>query len=198
MARGTCSMQRDLRECEAPPTMWLKDFLQTLRTASQRLAMVTNRNHCLKRHRLEHPLMVGQGVVIGYRYSDGAGKLRLGRSAGLHNKPQSSITSLAKSQVLAYRWNLRQVEDDTSMNLGTVYSSPDNWSRCLRPMLYAGRSLRSSLREGKPLTWRRETVKSQCKLQKLNTYEEDVRAYDDYGKTSKTSRASDPKPRTQV
>ena len=167
-------MKRDLRKCEALLTMWLKDFLQTLRTASQRLAMVTNRNHCLKRHRLEHPLMVGQGVVIGYQYSDGTGMSRWGKSAGLHNKPQSPITSLAKSQALAYRWNLRQVEDETSMNLGTTYGFPANGSRCLRPMLYVGRSLRSSLREGKPLTWRRETVKSQCKFAELNTYEEDV------------------------
>ncbi len=173
MARETCSMKRDLRKCEALPTMWLKDSLQILRTASQRLAMVTNRNHCLKRHRLEHPLMVGQDVVIGYQYSDGTGKSRWGRNAELYNKPQSPITSLAKRRVLAYRWNLRQVEDETSMNLGTTYSSPMG-SRCLQPMLYVGRNLRSSLREGKPLTWRRETVKSQCKLQKPNTYEEDV------------------------
>jgi hypothetical protein len=166
-------MNREVRRCEALLTMWLKDSLQILRTASQRLAMVTNRNHCLKRHRLEHLLMVGQGVVIGYRYSDGIGQPRLGRKAELRNKPQSPVTSLAKSQVLAYRWNLRQVVDETSMNLGTTYSSPQR-SRCLRPMLYVGRSLRSSLREGKPLTRRRETVKSQCKIAKLNTYEEDV------------------------
>ena len=159
MARETCLMKRDLRKCEALPTMWLKDFLQILRTASQRLAMVTNRNHCLKRHRLEHLLMVGQGVVIGYRYSDGTGMSHSGRSAGLHNKPQSPITSLAKNQVLAYRWNLRQVVDETNMNLGTTYSSPTG-SRCLRPMLYVGRSLHSSLRWGKPITWRREAVKS--------------------------------------
>ena len=145
--------------------------------------MVTNRNHRLKRHRLEHPLLIGQGVVIGYQYSDGAGKSRLDRSAGLQAecniwlKPQSPITSLAKSQVLAYRWNLRQVEDETNMNLGTTYDFPDVYgdgNRCLRPISYMGRSLRSSPREGKPLTWRRETVKSQCKLQELNTYEEDV------------------------
>jgi len=164
MAKGTCLMERDPRRCEALLRMWLRDSLQILRTASQRLAMVTNRNHYLKRHRLEHLLMVGQGVVIGNQHSDGADKSRLDRSAGLqaeqkfgHN-PQSPITSLAKSQVLAYRWNLRQVEDETSMNLGTIYSSP-NGSRCLRPMLYVGRSLRSSLRWGKPITWRRETVK---------------------------------------
>ena len=74
------------------------------------------------------------------------------------HKPQSPITSLAKSQVLAYRWNLRQVADETSMNLGTTYSSPLG-SRCLRPMLYVGRSLRSSPRWGKPITWRREAVR---------------------------------------
>jgi len=45
--------------------------------------MVTNRNHRLKRHRLEHPLMIGQGVVIGYQYSLGIGKPRMGRNAGL-------------------------------------------------------------------------------------------------------------------
>ena len=121
--------------------------------------MVTKRNHRLKRHRLEHPLLIGQGVVIGYRYSDGAGKSRLDRSAGLQIEPQSPITSLAKSQVLAYRWNLRQVVDEANMNLGTTYSSPFG-SRCLRPMLYVGQSLRSSLRWGKPITWRREAVKS--------------------------------------
>ena len=169
MARETCLMKRDLRRCEALPTMRLMSSLQTLRTDSQRLAMVTKRNHCLKRHRLEHPLMVGQGVVIGHQYSDGIGKSRTDRSAGLqaerkfgHN-PQSPITNLAKSQVLAYRWNLRQVEDETSMNLGTIYSSP-NGSRCLRPMLYVGRSLRSSPRWGKPITWRRETVKSTVQI----------------------------------
>jgi hypothetical protein len=135
--------------------------------------MVTNRNHRLKRHRLEHPLMVGQGVVIGYQYSDGTGKSRSGRSAGLQTErnvqpqPQSPITSLAKSQVLAYRWNLRQVADETSMNLGTTYSSPTG-SRCLRPMLYVGRSLRSSLRWGKPITWRREAVKSTVQIAKAN------------------------------
>jgi hypothetical protein len=102
-------MNREVRRCEALLTMWLKDSLQILRTASQRLAMVTNRNHCLKRHRLEHLLMVGQGVVIGYRYSDGIGKPRLGRKAELQaerkysHKLQSPVTSLAKSQVLAYR-----------------------------------------------------------------------------------------------
>ena len=144
--------------------------------------MVTKRNHCLKRHRLEHLLMVGQGVVIGYQYSEGIGKSRSDRNVGLHNNPQSPITSLVKNQVLAYRWNLRQVEDETSMNLGTIYDFPDvcccngngHGNRCLRPISYMGRSLRSSPREGKPLTWRRETVKSQCKLQELNTYEEDV------------------------
>lgn len=166
-------MNREVRRCEALLRMWLKDSLQILRTASQRLAMVTNRNHCLKRHRLEHPLMVGQGVVIGYQYSDGTGKSRRDRKAELRNKPQSPLTSLAKSQVLAYRWNLRQVVDETGMNLGTTYSSPYG-SRCLRPMLYVGRSLRSSLREGKPLTRRRETVKSQCNIAKPTTYEEDV------------------------
>jgi len=176
MAKETCLMERDPRRCEALLRMWLRDSLQILRTASQRLAMVTNRNHCLKRHRLEHPLvtrMVGQGVVIGYQYFDGTGKSDLGRNTGLQNNPQSPITSLAKSQALAYRWNLRQVEDETSMNLGTIYSSP-NGSRCLRPMLYVGRSLRSSLRRGKPVTWQREAVKSQCKHASLNTYEEDV------------------------
>jgi hypothetical protein len=173
MAKETCPMNREVRRCEALLTMWLKDSLQILRTASQKLAMVTNRNHCLKRHRLEHPLKVGQGVVIGYWYSEGTGKSRWDRKAELRNKPQSPITSLAKSQVLAYRWNLRQVANETGMNLGTTYSSPYG-SRCLRPMLYVGRSLRSSLREGKPLTWRRETVKSQCKIAKPTTYEEDV------------------------
>ena len=179
MAKETCPMKRDLRRCEALLTMWLRSSLQASRTASQRLAMVTKRNHCLKRHRLERLLMVGQGVVIGYWYSEGTGKSRWDRNAGLQaelsfsQKPQSPITSLAKSQALAYRWNLRQVEDETSMNLGTIYSSPYG-SRCLRPMLYVGRSLRSSLREGKPLTWRRETVKSQCKIAAPNTYKEDV------------------------
>jgi hypothetical protein len=177
MARETCPMMRDHIGCEALPIIRLKSSLQALRTDSQRLAMVTIRNHCLKRHRLEHPLMVGQGVVIGYQYSDGIGKSRSDRNVGLRNNPQSPITSLAKSQALAYRWNLRQVENETSMNLGTIYDFPDVYghrNRCLRPISYMGRSLRSSPREGKPLTWRRETVKSQCKLQELNTYEEDV------------------------
>ena len=179
MAKKTCLAKRDLKRCEALLTMRLKSSLQALRTASQRLAMVTKRNHCLKRHRLEHLLMVGQGVVIGYQYSEGIGKSRSDRNVGLHNNPQSPITSLVKNQVLAYRWNLRQVEDETSMNLGTTYGSPPG-SRCLRPMPYVGRSLRSSLRWGKLITWRREAVKSTVQIATLNTYEEDVCTYNDY------------------
>ena len=57
--------------------------------------MVTNRNHRLKRHRLEHPLLIGQGVVIGHRYSDGIGKSRWDRNAGLQTEqkvqPQTAI-----------------------------------------------------------------------------------------------------------
>ncbi len=45
--------------------------------------MVTNRNHRSKRHRLEHPAMIGQGVVIGYQYSLGIGKPLMGRNTGL-------------------------------------------------------------------------------------------------------------------
>ena len=179
MARETCSAERDPRECEAFPTMRLMDSLQILRTDSQRPATVTKRNHCLKRHRLEHPPKVGLGVVIGHQNCEGTGESRLDRNAELQtertvqDKPQTPITSLAKSQVLAYRWNLRQVEDETSMNLGTICSSPTG-SRRLRPMRYMGRSLRSSLRWGKPITWRRETVKSTVQIAKLITYEEDV------------------------
>lgn len=158
MARRACATKRDLIGYEASPTMWLMSSLQTLRAASQRPVMVTKRNHRLKRHRLEHPLMVGQGVAVGYRYSDGTGKSGLDRKAALHYNPQSPTASLAKSQVLAYRWNLRQVDDETSVNLGTVYGSPTG-SRCLRPMPYTGRSLRSSRKWGKPITWRREAVK---------------------------------------
>ena len=57
--------------------------------------MVTNRNHRLKRHRLEHPLLIGQGVVIGCQYSEGIGKSWTDRSAGLQTEqkvqPQTAI-----------------------------------------------------------------------------------------------------------
>lgn len=45
--------------------------------------MVTKRNHRLKRHRLEHPTMIGQGVVIGNQYSLGIGKPLTDRNTGL-------------------------------------------------------------------------------------------------------------------
>lgn len=87
--------------------------------------MVTNRNHRPKRHRLEHPAMIGQGVVIGYQYSLGAGKPLMDRNTGLQTiYPHSPITSSAENRALAYRWNLRQVEDKTNVNLGTAYNSP--------------------------------------------------------------------------
>jgi hypothetical protein len=70
--------------------------------------------------------MIGQGVVIGHQYSLGIGQTLKVRKCGTPNTtPQSPITNLAESQVLAYRWNLQQVENETNVNLGTVYSSPD-------------------------------------------------------------------------
>ena len=170
-------MKRDRMLCKASPTMRVKDSLQVLRPDSQKFAMATNRNRCLTRQRLEHPLMVGQDVVIGNSYSDGMGQSRLDRNALLLHA-QTPITNLAKSQVLAYRRSLKQLADDTDMNLGTVYSSPVG-SRCLRPMLCAGRSCRSSLRWGKPTTWRRAAVRLFSAACMLTKFEKDVRTCDD-------------------
>jgi len=82
MARETCRKERDSNRCEALPTMWLPNPLQVRRTASQRLAMVT-KEITVKRVTGWNTLMVGQGVVIGDRFSLGIGQIRTVRKAEL-------------------------------------------------------------------------------------------------------------------
>ena len=130
MATRACDMAQDPIWCEASRRMWRQSSLQTLGAASQRLAMATNRNRCLKRHRLEHPPMAGQGVVTGQPYSDGKGCGSLGQTSGTPPKPQVPVTRLSKRQVLAYRRSLRQVANDIGMNLGTMYGSPSGVGVC--------------------------------------------------------------------
>jgi hypothetical protein len=130
VARRACSVKQDLARCEASLTMWSGKPLQNPWTASQRLAMATKRNHRLKRHRLEHPAMVGQGVVTGQPYSLGTGCVSDGQTSGTPNNPRVPVTSLATSQVLAYRWSLKQVADDTDMNLGTMHGFPSGIGVC--------------------------------------------------------------------
>ncbi len=59
----------------------------------------------------------------------------------------------------AYRQNLKQRVDVTYMNLRTMPVSPAMESASLRLMTDMGRSLRSSLRQEKPVTRQREAVK---------------------------------------
>lgn len=59
----------------------------------------------------------------------------------------------------AYRQDLRQRVDAIYVNLGTIHSSLARVRANLRLTLCMGRSLRSSLRSGKPATWRRKAVR---------------------------------------
>ena len=58
-----------------------------------------------------------------------------------------------------YRQYLRHYDDDTDVNLGTTLICLRNLEIRLvcGHMIKVGRSFRSSLRQGKPATWRRET-----------------------------------------
>jgi len=67
MARKTCPKNREVNGCEALLTMWLKDSLQTLRTASQRLAMVTKKKSLFEASQVGTPLKGRAGC--SYRIS---------------------------------------------------------------------------------------------------------------------------------
>ena len=60
MARRTGAKTRSRIASEAPSTMWLGKPYNP-EAASQSVAMVTQRNCCLKRRRLDHPVTVGRG-----------------------------------------------------------------------------------------------------------------------------------------
>src|SRR5512144_36065 len=67
----------------------------------------------------------------------------------------------------AYRQNLRPCDDTLRVNLGTQSVSPTRELASLWLMADWGRSLRSSLRWGKPTPWRRKAVRdsaSHCEL----------------------------------
>jgi hypothetical protein len=170
-------MVQDPIWCAVSLTTWQQRPLQSLGAASQKLAMVTTRNRCLKRHRLEHPLKVGQGVVTGQPYSDGIGYDSDGQISGTPHTPLIPVTSLSTRQVLAYRRDLKQVVDDTDMNLGTTYDSPSGAGVCDQCHMWGGvpvvvRNRESLLHgEGGQLS-----PNALCESTKL---EEDVRTYDD-------------------
>lgn len=63
-----------------------------------------------------------------------------------------------------YRQYLRCCNHVVGMNLGTILHSPNGSRLVCGYICKMGRSLRSSPRQGKPVTWQREAVKFQCNV----------------------------------
>ena len=89
------------------------------------------------------------------------------RKAALHNLSLSSGGERGNEPCQAYRQDLIQRADVTYVNLGTMFGSPSVEWASLRLMPNMGRSLRSSLRPGKPVTWRRKAIRYSAELSKL-------------------------------
>jgi len=73
-----------------------------------------------------------------------------------------------------YRQYLRYYDDDTDVNLGTILYSPFRSGLVCGYMYKMGRSFRSSPRQGKPVTWRREAVRFQCNVNRELSQRKDV------------------------
>lgn len=136
-----------------------------LRTAIQSNTMVTQEtvdrcpagwNTCLK-----------VGVECSYRtyFTDGGMNHGWDRMSVTPSKAFIPGSGWENVSCKGYRQCLRYYVDETDVNLGTVLSSLCKESGLVCGYMdKTGRSFRSSLRQGKPVTWRRETVRLQCKV----------------------------------
>jgi hypothetical protein len=97
VARRTGARTRSRFASEAPSTMWLGKPYNP-EAASQSVAMVTQRNCCLKRRRLEHPVTVGRGCSYRNISLAGVDVASEGQEDGAPYTPSSPVASEATSR----------------------------------------------------------------------------------------------------
>ncbi len=97
MARRTGARTRSRFASEAPSTMWLGKPYNP-EAASQNVVMVTQRNCCLKRRRLEHPVTVGRGCSYRNINLTWADVVSDGQEDGAPYNPSSPVASEAASR----------------------------------------------------------------------------------------------------